>query len=261
MTQAHPHGEGVETAPATRDLPVYVFGVVPRDCELSVDLHGLDEQAVFTIAEGGVAAVVQHIDVSRPLGTRAHLLAHSEVLDAVARHGPVVPVRFGSVIDGATAVVEELLAPRHDHFSQILEGLRGKSQFNLRASYVEEVVLAEVVAEDSEIADLRRRTRDLPDDAARGDRVRLGRLVSQALDTKRSLDSEVLLDTLLPFASAHRVREGGGVDHLLDVALLVDDDHRSGFEAVAEDLAATMAPRARLRLLGPLAPYDFVPED
>jgi hypothetical protein len=261
VAQTHAHGEGVGTAPATHDLPVYVFGIVPRDCALPDDLKGLDDQRVFTIAEADVAAVVQHIDVSRPLGTRAHLLAHSKVLDAVAGRGPVVPVRFGSVLDDAAAVVEQVLGPSHDHFSQTLEGLRGKSQFNLRASYVEEVVLAEVVAEDSEIADLRRRTRDLPDDAAHGDRVRLGELVSQALDRKRSLDSDVLLDTVLPFASTYRVREGGGVDHLLDVALLIADDHRSGFEAVAEDLAATMAPRARLRLLGPLAPYDFVPEN
>ena len=233
----------------------------PRDSGPPAGLRGLGEHDLTAIVEGDIAAVVQRVDTSRPLGTRADLLAHNAVLDALAGLGPVAPVRFGSVLEDAAAVVEELLGPYHDHFRQLLAELGGKAQFNLRVTYVEDVVLAEVVAENREIAELRERTRDQPEGAAYAERIRLGELVSQALDAKRAFDGDVVLDALVPFASAHRVREGGGLAHLLDVALLIPDSHRAGFEAVAEDLAATMSPRARLRLLGPLAPYDFVPED
>jgi len=238
----------------------YVFGIVVRDAGVPEDVHGLDDQPLTTLAEGEIAAVVQSFDVTRRLGTRADLLAHSAVVDALAGQGPVVPVRFGSVMEDQADVVETLLAPQHDHFRDLLTDLAGKQQFNVRATYVEEMVLAEVVDENADIADLRARTRDLPEDAGYAQRVRLGELVSQALDAKRADEADQLLDRLVPHAVAHRVREGGGLEHLLDVALLVADKDRAAFEAAAEELAADLTPRVRLRLLGPLAPYDFVPE-
>jgi hypothetical protein len=54
------------------------------------------------------------------------------------------------------------------------------------------------------------------------------------------------------------VHEGAGVDHLLEAAFLVDDDRRNRFEDALESVAEAMHERAAVRLLGPLAPYDFV---
>ena len=52
-----------------------------------------------------------------------------------------------------------------------------------------------------------------------------------------------------------------GVEHVLDVALLVDDDRRAEFEEHLEGLAEAVHERIRLRLVGPVAPYDFVGGD
>ena len=198
------------------------------------------------------------IDVERPPGRRKDLLAHSAVLDAVAAAGPVVPVQFGSVLPDSASVVEDFLDPDHDRFAELLEQLTGRTQFNLRATYNEAAVLAEVVAEDPEVAELRERTRDLPEEVGYGERVRLGELVASALEAKREHDAGILLDAVLPHVAAHNVRNGSGVDHLLDVAFLVDEDRREGFEEALESLAEAMHERARLQLFGPLAPYDFV---
>ena len=86
------------------------------------------------------------------------------------------------------SVVEDLLAPQRAATSlSLLDELAGRAQFNLRATYHEHVVLAEVVAADPEIAELRERTRDLPEDAAYAERVRLGELVARAMEHKREL--------------------------------------------------------------------------
>ena len=45
---------------------------------------------------------------------------------------------------------------------------------------------------------------------------------------------------------------------MLDVALLVDDERRADFEEQLESLAEEVHERIRLRLVGPMAPYDFV---
>ena len=47
----------------------------------------------------------------------------------------------------------------------------------------------------------------------------------------------------------------------MDVAVLVDDDRRDEFEQQLEDLAEAVHERIRLRLVGPVAPFDFVGDD
>lgn len=237
----------------------YVYGVVRAEPgRVPEGLVGVDRVTVRTVEHGPVAAVVGVIALDRPPGRRADLVAHGEVLDRLAGSGPVVPVRFGSVMTDPQSVVEELLAPDEDHFVTLLDELSGRTQYNLRASYHEPVVLAEVVEGDPEIAGLRERTRDLPDDSAYGARVRLGELVARAMDDKRAFDAEVILEATLPYVAAHSLRAGGGLDQLLDVALLVDDERRADFEEQLEALAESVHERIRMRLVGPVAPYDFV---
>jgi len=246
-------------AAAEGDTGYYVYGVVAAaDGRVPADLVGVDQAPVHTVDHDGIAAVVAVIDLERPPGRRADLVAHSAVLDALASTGAVVPVQFGSLMSDAESVVEDLLAPQVDHFADLLEQLQGRSQYNLRATYHEQVVLAEVVAADPEIAELSRRTRELPEEAAYADRVRLGELVARAVDAKRVYDAEVLLESVLSHTDAYSTREGAGMVHVLDVALLVEQTRREELEEHLEGLAEAVHERIRLRLVGPVAPYDFV---
>jgi hypothetical protein len=172
-----------------------------------------------------------------------------------------VPVQFGSIVGDVETVTHELLEPGGARWTGLLEALRDRSQLNLRVTYHEDVVLAEVIAEDGDVARLRERTRGVPEDVAHADRVRLGQLVSQALERKRAQDAELVLGLLLPHAVSYDTRERGDVDHLLDVALLVDDARRAELEDVLEGLAEAMHERARFQLMGPVPPYDFVDGD
>lgn len=257
MTQTSSQLE-TELVDLPQDMAVYVYGVVSADAQLPDGLAGVDEAPVQLVALGGVAAAVGVIALDRPPGRRADLLAHTAVLDALAVPGPVVPVQFGSVLPEPDDVVRELLEPRADHFAALLDELAGRHQFNVRGRYNEAAVLAEVVAEDSEIAALREWTRGAPEHVGQAERVRLGELVSHALERKREQDSATVLDIVLPHVASYAPRGGAGVDHMMDVAFLVDGDRRAGFEDALEAVAEAMHERVRLQLMGPMAPYDFV---
>jgi hypothetical protein len=262
VTAAVVVGDQQHPTVAEDDTGYYVYGVVAAaDGRVPADLVGVDQAPVHTVDHDGVSAVVAVIDLERPPGRRADLVAHSAVLDALASTGAVVPVQFGSLMSDAESVVEDLLAPQLEHFADLLEQLEGRSQYNLRATYHEHVVLAEVVGGDPEIAELSRRTRDLPEDVAYPDRVRLGELVARSVDAKRADDAEVLLESVLPHTDAYSTREGAGIVHVLDVALLVEQSRRQEFEEHLEGLAEAVHERIRLRLVGPVAPYDFVSGD
>lgn len=240
----------------------YVYGIVPSGAVLPDGLTGIGDghSPVTLVPYGDVAALVSEYDRDRPAGTRGDLLGHETLLDTLALQGPALPMRFGAVLSDTDAVVEELLAPYHEHFAAVLAELEGHIQYTIKGRYVEEPVLAEVLAEEPEVARLRERTRQLPDDAGYYDRIRLGELVVHALARKREADGQLLAETLGMYASAVSVHEPGGEQEIANTAFLVPHGRREAFENAVEDLARQWAGRVRVRLLGPLAPYDFVGE-
>jgi len=251
--------DAIETAHTALEGGYYVYAVVqPAPNRVPAGLTGVHGGPVLLVGIETVAAAVGRIPLDRSPGRRAELMAHSKVVDALAECGAVVPIQFGSVMADEEGILEQLLVPNEEFFLALLDELAGRAQYNLKASYLEDVVLAEVIAEDGEIRQLREYTRTLADDEGHGERLRLGQLVAHALEHKREFDAAVLLRAITPYVAAQAPRTSHGVDHLLDVAFLVNDEVRAAFEEQLEGLAEAVHERIRLRLVGPLAPYDFV---
>jgi hypothetical protein len=239
-----------------QDVGYYVYGIVPADAPLP-PLRGLDDVEVELVVLDDLAAVVSRLVLERPAGRKAELVAHSRVVDGLAEAGPVVPVQFGSVLEHDSAAVEHLLAEQSEIARLTLEHVRGKVQMNLRVSYVEERVLEEVVRENPRIAELRRRTRDLPEGAVHPDLVELGELVSAAMSAKSAADAELVTEAVLSHPVEIVERAGGGIDHVTDLALLVPRGAVDDLVQTLEDYAESTHERLRWRLVGPVAPYDF----
>lgn len=238
-------------------MTLLVYGVVPDGTELPAT-PGVDHRALSTVRLDGVAAVVSPLPTDQALAGRNDLTAYHAVLQELAGRSPVVPFRFGSALPDEPSVVTELLAPRCEELTALLDTLVGRCQLTLRARYVEATVLADVTAADPQIRELSARTRELPEETSWSDRLRLGQLVAQALDRRRADDAAELLDLVLPCVVEHRERAVSGSDGFLDVALLIDDDRRPELEQAIETYAEAAHERVRVALLGPLPSYDFV---
>jgi hypothetical protein len=196
--------------------------------------------------------------VDRPLGRAQDLVAHEQLLDDAAAEVPVLPLRFGAVVTTPEAVVEELLAPHHDQFAAALKAIEGRTQYVIKARYLERPVLTEVLAENAEALSLRDRIRDLPEDATRNERIRLGEIITYAIAAKRDADTEEVVDRFASCTAAAVVREPTHERDAAHVAFLVESDRESEFERLLDELRRDWKDRAEVRLLGPMAPYDFV---
>lgn len=245
---------------ASRDEACYVYGIVLSDASLVRTAREGSAGDLELVDADEVAALVAMVGTTQPLG-RSEVVAHMNVLNAVAASGkPVIPARLGSVLANRQLVVEQLLTPNKDRWLGLLDGLDGLSQFTIRGRYLIDPLLAEVVAEESEVAALKELVAGRPESESYSARVRLGELVSRAVDAKRTTDVQRVRAALEPFSASVRITPGGGLDGLADASVLVSADQRTGLERAAEQLADAMRERATFKLLGPLAPFEFVDE-
>jgi hypothetical protein len=239
---------------------VYVYGVLHVGEPVEDLPPGLDGAAVDLLTHGEVAAAISDIALERPPGRRAEIMAHSAVLDALSRFGPVVPVQFGSIMVDADDVVEHLLAPEHDRFVSLIDRLRGNHQYDVQVRYRENQGLSEVLRSNPDITALRQRTLGLPDGVVHPDLVRLGELVAQAMERKRGDDAEDVWQVIAPHVLLSAPRPVGGLDDVMEVAILVPDENVHDLEHALELQAEAAHERMRISLRGPTAPYDFVEE-
>jgi hypothetical protein len=238
----------------------YVYGIVPHDVQPVPGVKGVGDPPapVRAVRSGRIAALVSEIDLAHPLGRPEDLRAHQQLLDRAATAAPVLPFRFGAVMADAQAVAEELLAPHEQEFVAALAALEGRAEFVIKGRYVGQVVLRELLAEDPQAARLWDQIRRIGNEtAARGMRIQLGELISRAVSAKRAADTRALGDALAGHVVASSAREPTHEMDAAHVAVLAETAHRDDFENAVGQLAGDWQGRITLRLLGPMAPYDF----
>lgn len=242
---------------------VYVYGIFPADVEMAGEQAGVgDPPGVLRLVRGGdLAALVSEVDLARPLGTPDDLRAHQKILDRSAAALPVLPMRFGAVLASDEAVGSELLAPHREEFAAALGALEGRAEYVVKGRYDQDAILAEVLADDPEAARLRAEIRDVDPAAGREARIALGELVSRAITARREADTQTLSDRMAGLGTASVILDPTHDLDAVHVAFLLDEIEAAHLDEVIAGLAEHWDGRVELRVLGPMAAYDFVGTD
>lgn len=237
---------------------IYVYGIVPADVEAADDATGVHDAPLDTVPLGDIAALVSEIDPTRELGAPGDLRAHARILDGTSRVAPVLPLRFGAVVSDRAAVTEELLAAHVDEFAAALDELEGHAEYLVQGRYVEETIIGEIIAENPRAAALLDRIHEAPDEISRDARIELGKFISAALAAKRDIDTRLAVDALLALTDTVTVREPTHDEDAFRIAVLLEVARQEELEGEVGALVERWRDRVTIRLVGPLAPYDFV---
>jgi Gas vesicle synthesis protein GvpL/GvpF len=242
------------------DSAVYVYGIVPGDVEVEKSAQGIGDPPapVETVHEGDIAALVSVIAADRALGSPEDLQAHAKLLDGTAAFVPVLPLRFGAVMTDEDSVAEELLRGHHDEFAQALKALEGHAEYVVKGRYDERAFLTQLLSESKQARQLSDDIRNKSEDASRNSRIALGELIANAVESMRNADTKTVIDELDGIASQVNPREPTHEWDAVHVALLVEVERQAELEEVLDRLNENAGGRMKLRLLGPLAAYDFV---
>lgn len=242
------------------DCDRYLYGIVLTDSGLPSGTDGVQTGELHTVSSGRVAAVVSDLVEPDILGTPDDLRAHIAALDGIATTQPVLPLAFGTVVPGEADIAGEILAPREAEYVEALERLSGLSQYTLLARYDRDTVLREIILDNPEAAELRGRIIGTSEDETRTERIRLGEIVVKTMESWKTSEAAPILEQLESLTADMSVRESGQAEDVTEVAVLLRQEALPKFDDVIDELAEANQERMRFRLVGPQAPYDFVPE-
>lgn len=239
---------------------IYVYGVVPSDVETTDDARGVGDPpaSVEVITHDDIAALVSEVPVDAELGKPQDLAAHARLLDATSGELPVLPLRFGAMLADREAVEQELLAANHDEFAGALHELEGHTEFIVKGRYEEDALLREILDGNKRARQLRDSIVDKPPDATRNHRIELGEIVTKVVAAKRDKDTRDLVEALKPLEFDAVVREPSHERDAVYVAYMVETERLDEFREAVDAWAGRHGDGVDVRLLGPVAPYDFV---
>jgi hypothetical protein len=254
VSTTSPLQDDTERASGSR---TYVYGVVRRADVRKRRREGIAGTDVVFVHHDDLSALVSHIPGAGEIRARRRdLLRHSDVLQDVLADGPVLPLRFGTVLAGDASVVDELLAARRAELLGLLDELDGLVELSVRAFYREEAVLAEVVGEDSRVARLREQTK--AGGASHALQVELGEAVARALGGKRAQDADAILDRTRKLARDVEVQDRQSELEILRASFLVERAQVDAFDGAMNELAGRRGDSVLFKYVGPLPPHSFV---
>ena len=239
---------------------VYVYGVLSGSDRAGVSVDGVEGAEVRTVEHAGLAALVSTLEADA-LAAAREVRAHWRVLEEASTGATVLPVRFGTVMDGDDAVRERLLEPNAGRLAELLDALAGRVQLNVKGDYEEERLLRDAVRASPAIAALRERLRGLPEAAGYYDRIRMGELVAAEVARRQDQDGALALARLEPLAVAARAEQPSSEKAAFNLAFLVETGEVDRFSEAIGRLREELGERVVLRYVGPLPPYSFAETD
>lgn len=239
-------------------MALYVYGIMRTgDAPQAVSAaRRADAEAADAIEHGPLSALVSKIAHGELRMRRERILAHANVLQAVFEHGPVLPLRLGTLMPDADTVVREMLEPRSEALARRLDTLADKGEMQVKATYTEEPLLRSILAQDPVLRRAVERSRGLPQAATHFEQMRIGEAIAAAVQARRGSDGDALLDALRPLAIAVSVAAPHHERAVLNAAFLVGSEELGPFDAAVERLSEERA-EIEFKLIGPLPPYSF----
>jgi Gas vesicle synthesis protein GvpL/GvpF len=240
------------------DTAKYVYGVVRSAGASAPKGAGVEDEPVSVVVHGSVAALTSDVPVDFTQAGREELLAHSRVLEEAMQGSVVLPMRFGVVLPDEQTIHDRLLAPYGEELEAQLQAMDGKVEVTIKGIYDEDALLREVLAENREIAELKKAIQGKPEAATYYERIRLGELVVAALDERRAAVAPRIIDRLAPLAVDVRVGEAVHERMAVNASFLVERSRLDEFDRVVDQIGAEQAGRIQLKYTGPLPPHSFV---
>jgi hypothetical protein len=238
-------------------MSVYVYAITKASHPLRTDdLKGVGEggSELRVVRGDSLCAVISETPEDLSVARR-DVQAHHGVQERLWADGTILPLSFGFVAQDEDAV-RAVLEARAEEFSQRLDELTGRVEFNLKGLQDEDTLMRAILDQNKQARALNEVTRE--GGGTYDDRVALGQLLAQEVQNREEALAAEVLSALRPLALAEQVAPPSKL-YFVSASFLVDEDRTKEFAQAGQELAERYGEQGvEVRLLGPLPPYSFV---
>jgi len=184
------------------------------------------------------------------------LATHQFIIEKVMERFTIVPVKFGTMVETAEEVMQ-FLENGYALLSHELEKIAGKIELDVVAWWDLPKMLAALSRRNSQIQETQQKLARKSGPVSIEEKVVLGQLIEQALETEKTRYQELILHTLerdvLDICS-HQLADN---EMIFNAAFLLEKREEEAFHALVHSLDQQLESTVNFRVVGPLPPYSF----
>jgi len=238
----------------------YIYCIIETKQERNFGPIGIGQRGneVLTIGYDDLSMVVSNYSITKITASKENMLTHQKVIEEVmAEFDSVLPVRFGTIAYGADEV-RNLLDRRYREFKTALRDMEHKIELGVKGIWTNmETVFAGIVQENETIKNLKKVVEGQNNEGTQV-KMRVGRLVKQALDKKKEKQTEEIVERLRRTSVEHKLNETIGDEMFMNAAFLVDKGREKEFDNIMDDLSDEFKDGTKFFYAGPLPVFNFV---
>lgn len=245
------------------DSPKYLYGIISFSGQVSGATLALDADGtpVYAIPCLDIACVVSDSGVDISCGDRKALIrrlqGHQAVMESVIKDHVIIPIKFGTRLNGKRAV-ESVLEAGYADFKTKLESMKGKMEADVTALWSDlDSVLRKIADESREIKTLKAEIAGKPPEETFSERIKIGAVIKSALDKKREEVQNRILERLCKEALSTRLLDVTDDNVILGSAFLIEKEKEASFEKALNGINEELDGSVNFKYVSPLPPYSF----
>ena len=238
----------------------YVYCIVPSMHDRNFGPIGVGGRGdeVFTIGDKDLAMVVSTHPVARIPVSRKNLLLHEKVLEEVMKEfSSVLPIRFGTIA-GSGDEIRNLLNRRSYEFHKLLREMEHLVELGVKGAWINmEMIFKEIESENEKIRREKKRVRSLKGRTSLQDREKIGKMVKDALQLKKTEEAENVVDALRRTSYEYKLNKTAGDENFMNASFLVGRGRENEFDNIMNELGDKYEDRMRFAYSGPFPVFNF----
>ncbi len=238
---------------------LYVYCIITTGDDREFGPVGIagEENAVYTLRHGDLAAVVSEVPLQVFDPTRENIVAHETVNKTVMEDFTVIPMSFGTLFRTEDDILA-LLDSTEDALRDVLDKMEHKVEMGLKVLWDQEKVTDALEEQNEEVGRLREQVSSTDEGSTYFARVQLARILEKGLEEMAEEFVGDIFETLEPVAVASRTNKPVGEQMILNAAFLIERDRRDEFDRAVAELGERYDELLSFTYTGPWPPYNFV---
>jgi hypothetical protein len=249
---------------------IYIY-CLTKKCNLNgFNTRGLDEQAISTIFYKDIMALMHPYTPGLLQGddtgkvVEDAMIHHKVVEDAWEAFGTLIPLRFGSIIQGeneaeAMQNVKDWLERIYNHLTRRFEDLKDKAEYGIQIFWSNEGLIEKIVNNHDQIKSIDKKIASSPKDTAYVYKDRQKNLLQRYIAKEIVTASRSLLDRVRPYLDDFQIEqitfEESDKRMLLNISCLLSEKQISNIRQALNEIEHKEGYIPCLS--GPWPPYSF----